>query len=254
MLSSDRNQEAPRSIQLMKNETFTHKGESWQRIPARAFEHWVIGVDPGGVSDYTAICAVHYVVEPLPEPFIVNHAGRTIKQRVCRTFSVHGLTRLPLGLTMPQQADRLQAIRSARPQLRGADIAIDVTGLGSGFADVCSERGMRPLVRIVFSAGDTVNRLKADRLSVPKLQLIGALDGAVQNGELQVAPSVSGADLLIREAENFKRAITAAGRSQVNARENEHDDLICSLSMACWWAKRRQGNQARAGNIRGTVL
>jgi hypothetical protein len=242
---------------MLKDETFQFRGKVWQRTMARPFEYWVMGVDPGGVADYTAIAAVHYTVEPLDD-FIVM-PGRTsnmqgaLKQRVKRTFSVRGLTRLPLGLTQPQQADELLAIRSARPQLRGADLCFDATGLGAGLADVCEERGMRPLHRIVFSGGDEVHGLQLNRMSVPKVQLIGALDGAVQNGELEVAAGVAGADLLIKEAEAFKRAITAAGRSQMNAREGAHDDLICALALCCWWAKHRQQKHVRVGTIGGTI-
>jgi hypothetical protein len=242
---------------MLQDETFQYKGATWQRTMARPFECWVMGVDPGGVADYTAIAALHYTVEPMDD-FIVmpGRASNTqgaLRQRVKRTFRVRGLTRLPLGLTQPLQADELQAIRSARPQLRGSDLVFDATGLGAGLADVCQERGMHPLHRVIFSGGDEVNRLKQSRLSVPKVQLVGALDGAVQNGELEVAAGVAGADLLIKEAESFKRAITAAGRSQMNAREGAHDDLICALALCCWWAKHRQQNHVRVGTVKGTL-
>jgi hypothetical protein len=178
------------------------------------------------------------------DSFIINQAARTLKQKVKRTYSVHGLTRLPLGLTQPRQADEIMAIRSARPQLRQADIVCDAGGLGAGLADTLDERGVRPLIRIVFSGGEEVNRLAGSkRFSVPKVQLIGSLDGAVQNGELEVAPGVAGAELLLKEADAFKRGITQAGRTTLNARVGAHDDLICALALCTWWSKQRRKHQ-----------
>jgi hypothetical protein len=238
----------------MPVEYITVKGEQVRKITRYPFDLWVVAIDPGGIADHTAIAALHFVYEPLVEGednFHVSPDRKTIKQNVRRTFRVHGLKRLPLGLTIPQQCDRLEEIILARPQLRRADVVFDAGGLGVGLLHAYEERGHKVAARIVFSAGNEIGKLKADRISVPKDQLIGALDGAVQNNELRGSPDLPEVEALFKGAGTFHRAITAAGRSTMNARESEHDDLICALSMSCWWAKRRQSNRLQVGGYLG---
>jgi hypothetical protein len=86
-------------------ERFTHRGEQWTRSWAEPYEAWVVGVDPRGSMDYTAICALRHERVPVPGEWNVSKPDLAIRQKVKETFTVFGLRRLPLGLPHPQQVD-----------------------------------------------------------------------------------------------------------------------------------------------------
>jgi hypothetical protein len=54
--------------------------------------------------------------------------------------------------------------------------------------------------------------------------------------QLKIAKGMPLADVLVRELENFRVKVnTATGHDSYEAwSENEHDDLVFALSIACW--------------------
>lgn len=76
-------------------------------------------------------------------------------------------------------------------------------------------------------------------LAVPKAGLVSAMDTLLSFSRLWVAPDLLLWPVLAQELRDFRVKRTETGRETFAAgREGEHDDLVLSLSLACWW-----GNQ-----------
>jgi hypothetical protein len=62
---------------------------------------------------------------------------------------------------------------------------------------------------------------------VPKRDLVGAAQIALQNRILEIARKLSMSEILVRELLNFRVKISDLGHDTYNAwRESEHDDLV----------------------------
>ena len=68
------------------------------------------------------------------------------------------------------------------------------------------------------------------------------------NGILKIDESTEFNDVLRTEIENFRIKINERTRheSYESWREGDHDDLVFALSLACWWALKRQEKVGKA--------
>ena len=114
--------------------------------------------------------------------------------------------------------------------------------LGSGLLKLNAH-----LVPVTSTAGQIAHAApdeKGGGFSVPKKDLVGALQVLLTSGRLRVEP-VRGTSLakwaptLQREFENFRVKITAHANETYEAwREKEHDDLVLAVAIACWCGEK----------------
>ncbi len=115
----------------------------------------------------------------------------------------------------------------------GGTLLADATGVGSAAVDMLRERGV-PFVGISIHGGANVTRT-ADGYSVPKLQLVGALETAMQTGALKIAKGLPLGEVLAGELQGFKRKQSRNGHVRYeHAGQGDHDDLLLSLALAAW--------------------
>ncbi len=186
---------------------------------------YIVGVDLGQASDYTAISIVERVAPPL----------RPIEYRL------RYLHRPALGTKYPRIANEVLAL--FRPPLSDTTpLVVDKTGVGAAVVDLFAERGRTP-VAVTITGGDTVNRQDAHDLRVPKRDLATTLVALFQTGRLKVAEGLPLAPVLVNELVNFKVKINAAtGHDSYEAwREAVHDDLVLSVALACWYGEHEGG-------------
>jgi hypothetical protein len=74
---------------------------------------------------------------------------------------------------------------------------------------------------------------------VPKRDLVGVVAVLLQQARLQIAQSMPETPLLLHELLNFKVKIdpSTAHDSYSAWREQDHDDLVLALALACWWGE-----------------
>jgi hypothetical protein len=231
-------------------ETFTHRGESWMRIPADPVDRFCVGVDLGQSSDPTAIAVVRHRVEPLEGEWIRERATvpnryHILRQKIDERFEVPHLERVPLGTSYPAIVNHVTDILGRAP-VRGADLVIDQTGCGAPVGDLFEHAGLDP-VRIVIAAGIEPVRHGHRKWSVPKTELISNLDALLHTGMLKIAAELREAPALGEELKNFRRHVSEAGRNTYGARVGAHDDLVLSLALACWWLRRGRGKGGEFG-------
>ncbi|QOZ48758.1 hypothetical protein XH89_17675 [Bradyrhizobium sp. CCBAU 53340] len=207
----------------------------WPQLPARAVDRWFVGVDLGQSTDPTAISVMHHRVIPLDD-WIKNEKLQIWRQRSSVHFDVRHLERLPLGMSYPQQIQRVVNLL-ARPPLDTLKptLVIDETGVGRPVGDMFDAAGLSPS-RITITAGLEATQHGAKTWHVPKGLLISNLEAHSHSGELRIAADANDAAALKGELKDFKRRISEAGRTTYAARVGAHDDLVLSVAITLWMA------------------
>ena len=190
---------------------------------------FVLGLDLGQMQDYTALA----IVERL-EVAASNDSGHA---RTQKRLHLRHLERLPLGTPYPAVVERVVTLMAA-PQLNGKCVlVIDATGVGRAVVDMFKRAHLRPIA-VTITAGNKVTR-DGMEYGVPKRDLIGVLEVAMQTGRFKVARELPESKALMDELLSFKRKVTLTGRDTYEAwREGQHDDLVLAAALACWHAER----------------
>jgi hypothetical protein len=77
-------------------------------------------------------------------------------------------------------------------------------------------------------------------MGVPKRDLVGVSQVALESRRLKVAPGLEHTSTLLEEMRNFRMKIDpkTAHDSYSHWREQDHDDLVLSVASALWAAER----------------
>ena len=192
-----------------------------------------VGLDLGQSADYTAVA----VVEDVESALHLRH-----------------LERYPLRTPYPEQADRVAHLMRSEELVterrvpweptvyrQGPQLVVDATGVGRAVTDLLKERGLWP--KVVTITGGDVAKYSGRGASVPKRDLVAALEVPFHSGTLKVAEGLEPWPALKRELLNFRRKINlqTAHDSYEHWRETDQDDLVLAAALACWWARRRRG-------------
>jgi hypothetical protein len=196
-------------------------------------ESVVFGLDLGQISDFTAP-AVDQVTE-VPD---ANRAGRVV-----RLHAIRHLHRWHLGTAYPQIVADVKALLA---QVPGSSLALDATGVGRAVVDLfraaqlpAAQLPAARLVPITITGGNEATRV--DRgWHVPKKDLVGSVQAALQARRLRIAPALREAKTLTKELQTFrvKVCLATANESFEAWRERDHDDLVLAVAMAVWLAGR----------------
>jgi hypothetical protein len=123
----------------------------------------------------------------------------------------------------------------------GRLVVIDSTGVGLGIMDMFIKENLYP-VGITITGGSEVNR-DGDNYKVPKRDLVTCLQILFQTERLKIARELKYVDTLVQELGNFRVKITTKGNDTYEAwREGQHDDLVLSVALACWYGENNQPN------------
>lgn len=226
---------------------------------------YYIGVDLGQSQDYTAVTVLEAPVwvPPAPAPqhdpkamwpgdrhgwispstlgsgqlqyfrSLNYHEGRPAKP----PLAVSHLERFPLHTKYPVIVDRVKQIMASPPIANGSRaLLVDATGVGRAVVDMFEAAGLRPMA-ITITGGTTVNREEdGSGFRVPQRDLISATVVLVETRRLSIADQLPEAKTLQKELLAFQRRITAKSAQETYAAERqEHDDLLFSLAMCCWY-------------------
>jgi hypothetical protein len=134
----------------------------------------------------------------------------------------------------PEIIRMISRVMAALPE--DSHLLVDATGVGAPVVDELSAQGVRH-TRILIHGGVSVNRLDDGTRSVPKRDLIAALQVRFEAGTLAIPRGLRHAETLEREALAFEMKISAAGHDSYGARSGEHDDLLLAVSMPVWWRR-----------------
>jgi hypothetical protein len=196
---------------------------------------YTVGVDLGQAQDPTAV-----VVETeLTKRVFEDGWSSGLQEAVERSeHRVRHAERLPLGLPYPEQVAHVRGIMMAPELPRGAELVVDMTGVGRPVFEMFERDGLRPVgVQITAGLDETLGEHRREH-RVPKITLVSRLQAALHAGELKFAAGLAEEGALRQELGDFRMRFTDAGRAQFGAREGRHDDLVLALAVALWRAQR----------------
>jgi hypothetical protein len=125
------------------------------------------------------------------------------------------------------------------------DLVVDRTGVGAAVVDLFREAKISPLVAVFIHGGREVNH-KGLNYNVPKVDLVSGVQVLIQESRLRIAPVLPEAATLTQELVNFRYTLNpaTAHESFAAGREKEHDDMVLSVALACWWGSYRGWHRA----------
>lgn len=183
---------------------------------------YLCGVDLGDKLDFTAVVVVEQFLEPPAAP----------RYEVCH------LERLPLGSGYPAVLAHLRTLFTPPPWSTRDGLLVDVTGVGLPVFQLIEAGGFAP-VGIFSHRGASVTQ-DGQVWHVPKRDLISAAEVAFQTERVLFDPRLPFVPEMVHELESYRRTQdTMTGHESYAAwREKDHDDLLFSLAMVCWWGAK----------------
>ncbi|HZS03398.1 MAG TPA: hypothetical protein VFD58_00860 [Blastocatellia bacterium] len=177
-----------------------------------------VGLDLGQSKDFTALCVVECHGKKDKAVFLVRH-----------------LKRYELGTSYPAIVADVVALLGRLPaQNRKPRLSVDGTGVGAAVVDLFRQQRIPGLRPVIITGGDQVNE-EGGVSRVPKRDLVGVIQVALQTGRLKIAAELPEAPLLVSELQNFQVKITTSANDTYGAwREGAHDDLVLAAALAVW--------------------
>lgn len=214
----------------------------------------IIGLDLGQASDPSALVFLErsiWVPSNVVDYAMLPHGGWYAPSELDRhQFSripdvvppeppellLRGLKRYELGTAYPVIVADVARLIAAQPHR--VQLVIDWTGCGRPVYDMFVAAGLHP-VGISITGGDQAIEV-AGGFRVPKRDLVGIVQSLLQTRRLKFAEGLPLLPVLTAELKNFKVKIDpkTAHDSYSAWRENDHDDTVLALAVACWWTER----------------
>jgi len=202
----------------------------------KVIEH-IVGLDLGQSTDYTAITFLERSRQKTGE------LDRELRPKFAPpAYLVRYLERLKLGTPYPQQVARVKELVSHSTLQGKVTLALDFTGVGRPVADMFREAKLPCSLYCVSIHGGNSITWDGSLVSVPKRDLVAAVQVLLQSGRLKILESLPETKTLVRELLNFKVKIdpVTSHDSYAAWREGIHDDMVLATALACWIAEHRK--------------
>ena len=189
-----------------------------------------IGIDLGQMRDYSAVTILQQ-----------DFKYKSIHTKI-PIYNVRHLERIKLGTSYPKIVYRLEMLLQ-KPEIHHAQkvVLIDQTGVGQAVVDMMRQSDIKNVIGINITGGSSVNEIEGG-FNVPKKELVAALQVLIQSERIKIVKGLEFAEVLKQEILNFKVKLDEkTGHESFEAwREQEHDDLVLSTAIACWYAFRQE--------------
>jgi hypothetical protein len=187
-----------------------------------------LGVDIGQASDPSALILLESY-RPTPTD---SNEWLPVRHRI------GWIERVPLGTLYGQVVERIATVAESARAWGSPIIVLDATGVGRPIVDMLKARTTVQLRAVTFTAGEHEVQPQFDVFRVPKVDLVTSLETVLQSRRLECAPDVPLQEDLTGELSIFDFTIGERGRATFEAASGSHDDLVCALMLAVWWAER----------------
>jgi hypothetical protein len=179
---------------------------------------YITGLDLGQAADFTALVV-------LEQTAVRDHRGLEVAH-----YAARHIERFPLGTGYPAIVSALRE-RFRGPPLAASLLVVDATGVGRAVVDMIRDGSLAATVSAwTITAGHRIG----DR-TVPKKDLVGAVQAALGTRRLKIAPELPLSDMLRKELETFRVKVSPDRNETFESwRERDHDDLVLALALAVW--------------------
>jgi Terminase RNaseH-like domain len=196
-------------------------------MSSRSSAQYYLGLDLGQAQDFSAMVVLETPDTAPP-----------------RTYAGRHLQRWSLGTAYPTVAKEVASLAEALALSRRGTVtlAVDATGVGRPVLDMLRREPMPHIhvIPLLITGGDAVTKDKGF-WHVPKRDLVGCVQVALQTGRLKIASALPEAATLMQELANFQMKISlTSGHDSYGAwREGTHDDVALAVMCAIWVGERR---------------
>jgi len=208
-------------------------------IPTR----YTLGLDLGKMSDFSALA----IAEERPErtDLILGKARLVPYWADDPSYDLPWLQRWPLRTpyqVIAEEVAKRVAVLCGNTA-NEVSLYVDGTGVGTAVVEILRQQEAIRLLypgmkTITITAGREVTRV-ADGWHVAKGELVSVAQVALQQGRLNVAPSLPEARTLRDELGTFEVTLTEAANATFSHRDGKHDDLVLATALALWGARQR---------------
>lgn len=167
-----------------------------------------------------------------------------------RLYHLRHLQRWKLGTSYVSIVQDVRDLLN-RPELRGSSrLLIDRTGVGRAVFDLFDALDVE-VHGVTITSGNR-HHSQPGGWTVPKADLVGAVQACLGTGRLRFAAELPNRDLLRTELGNFEARVSNTGHLQLAAdwRSGDHDDLVLALAIGLWYAETMGANELDAGDWR----
>jgi len=196
---------------------------------------YVAGLDLGQAEDYTALCILE--VEPSVRWFDTPRGRIHIDSLPITAMRCRHLERFDLQTRYVDIAVKVKVRLKALAKNIEQYLAVDKTGVGRGPIELMEQ--LHP-IGITITSGNYARQGEHIRdWHVPKRDLVGTAQVALQTKLLTISSKLPMAAVLCKELLAFKMKISAEGHDSYNEwRESDHDDLVLAVAIAGWTAQQ----------------
>lgn len=199
---------------------------------------YLVGLDLGQAQDPTALVVIERadIREQMPErpAAEIEAVGPVFR------YDMRFLKRFPLQMPYPEVMESVKEVVSSPLLADQCTLLVDTTGVGAPVVDVLRLLKLpAKLVPVLITFGTQV-RHDGKRWHVPKRNLATAVRMVLEDHRLRISTQLPDHKLLVKELQTFRVKITAKANDTYEAwREGDHDDLVLSTAMCCWYGERK---------------
>jgi hypothetical protein len=194
---------------------------------------YFVGWDLGQSEDPAALAVVERAV------FAGERDPATWQRRLTTRLALRHVERMPLGIAYTEMVQRIGKVVEDRELKGRCQLALDATGVGRPVVDMVRASGWDcGVLPVTITSGDAESS-SGGYWRVPKRDLIVGLQVVIQRGELHIASGLKDGAALVKEMSEMRVKVRESGHEQFGVwGQGRHDDLVLSLSLAVWAARR----------------
>lgn len=200
---------------------------------------WLFGLDLGQAQDYSALVLLEYH-PPVHDDTLM---GSPVVQP--GRYEARYAHRWQLG-TPYTEVTRDVAHRLHRAPVNGtANLIVDRTGVGAAVCDVLRQAGLHHIPVHVHGGAEVTRAPRG--YNVPKRDIVSSTQVLLQQDRLHFARTMPLMEPLFHELASFRARINEQTAHDTYSawREQDHDDLVFALAIACWWGEKYGTRPAR---------
>ena len=166
-----------------------------------------------------------------------DHSAIAIVEKTAGHLLVRRVERVPLGTPYERVVELVRDLVTS-PALYGrCALAVDGSGVGEPVMEMFRRTGLGCEVTAVTITGGAAQTKTRSGVKVPKRDLIGIVQLALEKGELKIARRMKEAGALVKELLDVRANANGSFGAEGTG---EHDDLVIAVALACWRARRRE--------------
>lgn len=167
-----------------------------------------------------------------------DYSALTIIEKRRPTLWIRYASRFPLGMSYPDQVAKLRSIIGRQSLGPSVKLILDRTGVGEAACDLITRAiSTAEIIPVTITSGRRVTLHKDGSFGTPKKDLVSTLRMLIDSGQLRIAEKLRGKAVLEGELKSFQIQFNQHGHAKFESPSGEHDDLVLSLALACWFAE-----------------